>query len=483
MRNTLITMSLLAFFVAACGDSDSFTPPTTQPVGTTDVVTVGPITGFGSVITNGTTFDTNGATVLVDGEPGALNDLRAGMIVAVRGEIDDSTGAGQATEIHFGVDIEGPVASLNPANSSFVVLGKTVLVDELTVIDDAAFDTLAVGNVVRVSGQFRSQERIQATYVHRVANEYQAGMHMHIKGEIESLDIGNQTFAIGDQVCDYSAATLELGGADLANGMFVEVTGTTPMGDGDLILDQVQTKDQDRDRDQLCSSDCYIELEGYVTTFISATEFEVDGQPVTTTGASIYVNGTVDTLALDVKVKVDGTLDADGDLVAERIVFCLPSLIEIEADLEAFDAEAGTLTLLGLEIATDDFTLFRDHSVTGMTAFGFDDLAVGDRLEVRAYASNSTVVATRIERDDADDSVTLKAPADEINRPSITLLGITATSDQGTVFQNTASEVIGAETFFGLVEVGDIVKTEGTWDGAAILAEQMFLRDCAEGCL
>jgi hypothetical protein len=308
-------------------------------------------------------------------------------------------------------------------------------------------------------------------------------MHMHVKGEIESLDIGNQTFAIGDQVCDYSAATLELGGADLANGMFVEVTGTTPMGDGDMILDQVQAKDQDRDRDQLCSSDCDFELEGYVTTFVSATEFEVDGQPVTTTGTTVYVNGTVDTLALDVKVKVDGTLDADGVLVAERIVFCLPSLIEIEADLEAFDAEAGTLTLLGLEIATDEFTLFRDHSVTGTTAFGFDDLAVGDRLEVRAYASNSTIVATRIERDDADDSVTLKAPADAINRPSITLIGITATSDQDTVFQNAAYEVIDADAFFGLVEVGDIVKTEGTWDGAAILAEQMFLRDCAEGCL
>jgi hypothetical protein len=482
VRNTLITTSLLALVVAACSDSDSFTstPPLVE---TTDVVTVGPITGFGSIITNGTTFDTNGATVLVDGEPGSLGDLRVGMIVAVRGEIDDSTGAGQATEIHFGVDIEGPVASLNPANGSFVVLGKTVLVDELTVIDGATFDTLAVGNVVRVSGQFRSQERIQATHVHRVANEYQAGMHMHVKGEIESLDIGNQTFAIGDQVCDYSAATLELGGADLANGMFVEVTGTTPMGDGDMILDQVQAKDQDRDRDQLCSSDCDFELEGYVTTFVSATEFEVDGQPVTTTGTTVYVNGTVDTLALDVKVKVDGTLDADGVLVAERIVFCLPSLIEIEADLEAFDAEAGTLTLLGLEIATDEFTLFRDHSVTGTTAFGFDDLAVGDRLEVRAYASNSTIVATRIERDDADDSVTLKAPADAINRPSITLIGITATSDQDTVFQNAAYEVIDADAFFGLVEVGDIVKTEGTWDGAAILAEQMFLRDCAEGCL
>ena len=483
MRNTLFTASLLTLLIAACGDSDSFSPTGPPPVETTNVVTVGPITGFGSVITNGIAFGTDGVTVLVDGEPGTMDDLRIGMIVSVRGEIDDSTGAALASEIRFGVDLEGPVASLNPVNGSFVVFGKTVLVDELTVFDEATFDTLAIGNVVRVSGQFRSAERIQATHVHRVANEYQAGMHMHIKGEIENLDVGNSKFSLGGQLCDYSGAALELGGANLANGLYVEVTSTTPMGAGDLLLDRVQAKDRDRDRDHLCSSDCEFELEGYVTTFVSAMEFEVDGQPVTTTNTTVYVNGTVDTLALDVKVKVDGTLDADGVLVADRIVFCLPSLIEIEADLEAFDMDAATLTLLGLEIATDEFTLFRDHSAVGATTFGFDDLAIGDRLEVRAYVDNATIVATRIERDDADDSVTLKAPVDEINRPSITLLGITATSDQDTVFQNAAYEVIDADTFFGLVEVDDLVKAEGTWNGAAILADAMLLRECTEGCL
>ena len=483
MRNTLFFASLLTLMVAACGDSDSFTPPAQPPVDAIDVVTVGPITGFGSVISNGTVFGSDSATVFVDGEPGTVGDLRVGMIVSIRGEIDISSGTALASEIRFGVDVEGPVSSLDTANHRFVVLGKTVLVDELTVFDEATFDTLAVGNVVRVSGQFRSEERIQATHVHRIANEYQAGMHMHVKGEVENLDIGNQTFSLGGQVCDYSGAALELGGADLADGLYVEVTSTTPMGNGDMILDRIQAQDRDRDRDHLCSSDCDFELEGFITAFVSATEFEVDEQPVTTVETTEYVNGTVDSLALDVKVKVDGTLDANGVLVADRIVFCLPSLIEIEADLEAFDVDTGTLTLLGLEIATDEFTLFRDHSAAEMSAFGFDDLAIGDRLEVRAYTNNTSIVATRVERDDADDSVTLKAPVDEINRPSITLLGITATSDQDTVFQNAVYKVIDAETFFGLVEIGDIVKTEGTWDGAAISAEQMFLRDCAEGCL
>ena len=319
--------------------------------------------------------------------------------------------------------------------------------------------------------------------MHQVANEYQAGMHMHIKGEIENLDTVNQLFSLGGQVCDYSGASLEIGGNDIANGMFVEVTSTTPMGDGDMILDRVQARDRDRDRDHLCSLGCDFDLEGYVTVFVSATEFEVDGQPVTTTATTTYVNGSVDTLGLDVKVKVDGTLDADGVLVADRIVFCLPSLIEIEAGLEALDVNAGTLTLLGLEIATNEFTLFRDDSAAGALAFGLDDLAVGDWLEIRAYLDGSTIVASRIERDEADDSVTLKAPVEEINSPSITLLGITATADEGTIFQNAAHEIIDAVTFFGLVEIDDLVRTEGTWDGAAILADEMFLRECGESCL
>ena len=487
MSTRLIIASLLALLVAACGDSNSYTPSGPPPVETTDVVTVGPITGFGSVISNGVVFNTDGTTVLFDGEAGTIGDLRVGMIVSIRGEIDDATGAAQASEIRFGVDLEGPISSISPANSSFVVLGMTVFVDELTVIDGATFDTLAVGNVVRVSGQFRAEERIQATHVHRVANAYQAGMHMRVKGEIENLDVANQLFSLGGQVCDYSGAVLDLGGNDIANGMFVEVTSTTPIAAGDLILDRVQAKDRDRDRDQLCSSDCDFELEGYVTAFVSATDFEVDGQPVTTTDTTDYVNGNVGTLALDVRVKIDGTLDANGVLIAKRIVFCLPSPIQVEADLEAFDVDAATIMLLGIEIETNEYTLFCDHSSAGTSTFGFDDLAVGDRLDVRAYVDGviypDTLTASRIERDDADDSVTIKGWVGPIERPSITVLGITATADQDTIFQNAAHEVIDADTFFELVQIGPFVLVEGTWDGAAILADKMFLRECGEGCL
>jgi hypothetical protein len=484
MSKRLIYALIGALLIAGCGDSDSNKgPKVVPPPVTSDIVTVGTISGFGSVISQGIEFNTDSATVTMDGEPGILSDLRIGMIVSIRGTRNDETGAAVASQIYFSDDAEGVITNLNAANDSFVVLGRTVLVDALTVFDNATFESLAAGNVVQVSGQWRSQERIQATHVERIANAYAAGMKMEVKGEINGLDIGTQHFNIGTQSCDYSAAMLELGGADLANGLYVEVSSTSALSNGDLILDRIQARDRDRDKDQLCDSGCDFELDGYVTAFVSATEFEVDGSPVSTTAETVYVNGTVDTLALDVKLAVDGTLDDAGVLIADRIVFHLPSIIEIEADLESVDANSAAVTVLGIVVTTNDSTMFRDDSDAVVLEFGLDDLAIGDRVEVRAYIDSNTVVATRLERDDPDDSVTLRALVEAVAQPNLTLLGVTVTSDQDTVFQNVAQEIIDADEFFTLVDIDSLVKAEGTYDGTSILADKLFLRECEKNCM
>jgi len=482
-RSVLALIS--ALLVVGCSDSDSdVIPPVIVTPGTTsDVVTVGSISGFGSVISNGIEFNTDSAAVMMDGQAGNLADLRIGMMVTIRATVNDDTGAALASAIHFSDDVEGPITSINTVNSTFVVLGRTIFFDGLTVLDDASFDNLAAGNMVQVSGQWRSQERIQATHVERKANAYAAGMEMEAKGEISGLNIGTQRFNIGTQPCDYSAASLELAGANLANGLYVEVTSTSPISNGDLILDRIQARDHDRDRDQLCDSGCDFALDGYVTMFVSATEFEVDDSPVSTTAATTYVNGTADTLALDVRLAVSGTLDDTGVLIADRIVFHLPSLIEIEADVEAIDTGNATVTVLGVAVTTNESTMFRDHGSTAVREFGLDDLAIGDRIEVRAYLDGSTVVATKLERDEADDGVILKAPVEAVARPGVTMLGVTVTSDPNTVFQNTAMEIIDADEFFSIVMTDSLVRAEGSYDGTLILADQLFLRLCESNCL
>ena len=483
MKNGLIITALVVLIAAACSNSNSNSTPVPLPVGADDVVVVGPITGFGSVIVSGVTFATTSVTVTMDDEPGDMSGLRLGMIVSIAGTVDPGTGLAQASEISFVDDVEGPIMSMDRVANSFVVLGRTVFVDELTVFENATFENLEVGHVVEVSGLWRHQQQLQATFVHRTALQFEAGMTMQVKGEISDLDIGEQRFRIGTQWCNYSAAMMELGGTELANGMYVQVSSTAMIQNNQMMAIAVQARDRDRDRHRLCADDCYFELVGYVTAFVSATEFEVDGQPVTTTSSTVYVNGTVDTLALDVKVAVDGTLDEAGVLVAEHIVFHLPSLVEIEADVEALDSENEVVTVLGIDVQTNAFTLFRDHTTSGPQDFGFDDLATGDRLEIRAVLDAGSVIAARLEREVPDDEVTLKALVESVERPSIVLLGVTVTSNENTVFQNAAHVEIDADTFFALVEPDRIVRTEGTYDGASITASKMFLRECLNNCL
>ena len=108
MKNGLILSGLILLLAAACSDSGSDTAPTPLPVVTTDdVVVVGPISGFGSVIANGVEFDTAAAIVTIDDEPGAISTLRIGMVVSIRGTIDITTGAARASEITFVDDAEG----------------------------------------------------------------------------------------------------------------------------------------------------------------------------------------------------------------------------------------------------------------------------------------------------------------------------------------------------------------------------------------
>ncbi|MEE4163200.1 MAG: DUF5666 domain-containing protein [Woeseiaceae bacterium] len=485
--NTRMLLALTgALFLAGCGGSSTPPPPPPLPdVSTSDIVTFGTITRFGSVYANGVVYDCNGANVTMNDEVGQLADLRVGHVVAITATIRAREQVAKALTIGCLDEAEGPVSDLDLEDNSFVLLGRTVHFDELTVFENVGYDELANGNVVRVIGHERYQDRIQATHIERIANAWAVGMRMEVKGNISDLDPGLMRFRIGTQWCDYSNAMMELGSADLANGLYVEVKSTSPMLKGDLMLDQVRARDRDRDRDRdrQCADGCVYDLEGYVTEFVSPLDFVVDGAAVTTTTATIYVNGTVDTLANDIKVSITGDFNDEDVLVAERIVFHLPSVVQIEADLEAVDVDSATVTLLGIEVTTDDSTMFRDVSDAAVYEFWLDDLAVGDRIEIRAYLDGATVVATRLERDDAEDTVTLKAPVEAVDRPSLTMLGVSVTARDGTVFQAADKTVIDEEAFFDLVEVGTLVKAVGIDNGAGITADTLFIRECVNSCL
>ena len=62
-------------------------------------ISVGTITGFGSVFVNGVEFDTSGASITVDGTPASESDLGIGMVVAVEGAFNENGLTGKADRI------------------------------------------------------------------------------------------------------------------------------------------------------------------------------------------------------------------------------------------------------------------------------------------------------------------------------------------------------------------------------------------------
>ncbi len=155
-----VTLLMVSVFIGGCGgDSD------TIGAGASAGVSSGVIQGFGSIIVNGITFETEGVEVEAEGVVNATtDDLQEGMVVEVEGTFNADGTSGTATKVKFEDDLEGPITSVTTSGTglvkTLVIMGQTVIVESgLTQFDDNdptfTFASLGAGNVsdvVEVSG-------------------------------------------------------------------------------------------------------------------------------------------------------------------------------------------------------------------------------------------------------------------------------------------------------------------------------------------
>lgn len=287
-------------------------------------ISIGKITGFGSVIVNGVEFETTVATITKDGIPVRENDLRVGMIVTVRGEFNADGTTGTANSIEFKDILEGPVQSLDPAAQTMVVLGQTVIVGAQTYFDDfSSLDALSLGNIVEVSGFVGSDGNIHATYICLKAASFTArSMEIELKGLISNLNNDTQTFYLGSLAVNFSSAVIkDLPGGILSDGLYVEVKSDEGFNsNGELIASKVGAEDHDISEVEWKE----IEIEGLVTDVTgldSASRFAVNGQAVQITQETRFEDGSITNIVPDVRLEVEGTLNAEGVLMAREIKF------------------------------------------------------------------------------------------------------------------------------------------------------------------
>ncbi|HYB65339.1 MAG TPA: DUF5666 domain-containing protein [Steroidobacteraceae bacterium] len=274
------------------------------------VTATGPVTGFGSIFVNGVEFTTTGAQIQIDDQPGTESQLAIGEVVTVTGTLNANNTSGTAAQVTFLGNVLGPVAQVDVATNTFVVLGQTVLVTANTVFDPniqpPQISSVKTGSRYEVSGFPDSSGQIVASRIQLATT----GTALRVTGAVQGLNTGTTVFQINALSVDYSTATVH---GTLADGSTVDVEGGGLNASGALSATTVTVLPPPGG-----APNSRGEVEGVITSFNSVSDFVVNGIHVATNANTLFqLNGI--TLGVNVRVDVEGSYDSSGILVATSV--------------------------------------------------------------------------------------------------------------------------------------------------------------------
>lgn len=368
-------------------------------------ITMGRISNFGSIIVDGVRFDVDSASFIRDGIPATgQEEYSVGEFVVIKGKIDNSGLSGIAEEVAFTNEIEGSVTVVTSDGLSLEVLGQKVITNSLTVlIGFTDLSTLIVGNIIEVSGFKDANGDIQATSIKLKTTDFIPGTSEYeLKGTVSNLDASTMTFAINDLIIDYSGATLEdFGSVELRDGLFVEVESDSLIVGNVLIADKVELEDETSEFDEGTKA----KIEGQITRFNSATDFDVNGLTVTTDTNTEYSDGDINDLTLGAFIELEGKTNSAGVIVAESIEFeeNEDELDEYEGFIENVDLGTNKVIVSGKTVVIDSETIMRDESDLNVSPLTLADLALNDKVKVVGVVTPSgEILASKFERKESE---------------------------------------------------------------------------------
>ena len=328
-------------------------------------------------------------------------------------------------------------------------MGQTILVDGATIysgVTDLA--SLAIGDVIEVSGFFTATGNIYATYVERTGNSTH-----EIKGIITAINPG-VSFNIGSlQVNWPDTASLLVDNFVQATGMMSNATTLAATSVSSLSQDLAVADADEAEVEGLVTSACVPNMPplatpcslvlGFVTVQVTDTT-QIDG-------------GLLADIQPGVRIEVEGTL-INNILNAVKIEF--KDSVELVSNVSAKGAD--TLTL---EFGDNDVLVHYDPLVTELNGYAaFGDIMLGDHLKVRARKIGTDLIATRIEDSAGNTELELQGPVDTASLPFITILGVTLDTDSlglTFTFKDHTGLEITQDQFFALLGTNTLVKVQG----------------------
>jgi len=139
--------------------------------------------------------------------------------------------------------------------------------------------------------------------------------------------------------------------------------------------------------------------------------------------------------------------------------------VRATANVDSVDAANNSLVVLGITVTVDELTRLEDKSDADVDPLTLSDINAGDYLEVRGDefpAGSGGILATILEREDADTEADLQGFVETVSDPSYTVLGVTINTNGSTIFRDENDVVISSTDFFNRVAANSLVKAKGT---------------------
>ena len=485
---------------AGCGGSsgggDSVSPPPPPPpsggiIRTGVAVGAGPITGFGSIIVNGVTYNTDTAQFFRDDNPSTQEDFKVGETVIVKGRIDDDNTNAVAETVELDELIKGPVSAV--AGGQLTVMGQTVTTSGTTSIDDscnaslADLSSLLAAFAVEVYGSADGMGVIAATRIEcKVAADF-VDDEFEVNGIVSNHNAGAMTFMINGLEVDYSGALSidNFPGGQINDGDPVEAEGP-PANFDEATVVLTASKVEYKGGALGGNEGDHYEVEGFITGFVSETEFSVKVGtlviPVTTTpGTTVYEGGSAADLGDNLKVEVEADLNADDVLLATKIEIKTSTNIRVTGLVDG--VSGNVITILGIPINTNVTTTRFEDKRDGLEPFRVENIVMGNYVEARGQEQpEGEITAFLIERDDVDTDTELRGFVEDgsvVGRDEFMILGVTVDTrdvSPGNYFAEDNTPILADDFWTAVGAGGVIVDVTGTETGdRSMLARELQL--------
>ena len=395
--NILLLLVVVLMLVACAGGGSGGTGNTGGGVGGSGIISRGAISEFGSIVVNGTEFDTTNAVVVINGKIVGIGDeavenhLSEGKVVTVQGTSGEGEESAVAEKVIYRSDVEGPVSQVDdsdPDTIELIVMGQTVRVNYLTHLKNIDLLGILPGKVVEVSGFYDNQGTVWATFLEDKQASYEEDAIYEVKGIVHALDTDQKTFMVNGLEVHYSNAdTSGLPGGNPVDGLLVEAEGTL-----DQAFTQMSAQVVSQEDEIDAESAEEVEITGFVTYYITFDEFVVGSQLVVVEEGAVFVDGMPEDIAPGKKLEAEGEL-VDGILRAWEIEFWEPDQFEIEGlvthiEFINFANQESEFTIGEQTVITNAATDFEDGELA--------DIELNVNVEIKGRLVADVMVADKV---------------------------------------------------------------------------------------